>query len=405
MPRDLKQPTAEGRPLRVMFIITSMPVGGAEMLLVNLVRRMDRRRFLPSVCCLKSPGPLGEVLAKEIPLYHDLIRHKYDVGVLGRLTALLETNRIDAVVTVGAGDKMFWGRLAAWCAGVPVILSALHSTGWPDSIGRLNRLLTPLTTAFIAVADEHGRYLIEREKLPSSKVCAIPNGVDLDRFSQPVDRTAIRAKLGISADAPLAGIVAALRPEKNHEMLLHAAARVRRELPDAELLVVGDGPERARLEKLTHELGLAGAVHYVGTRSDVPELLGAIDIFLLSSKIEANPVSILEAMAAGKPVIAPRVGSIPEVVADGETGYLFDAGDVAALATQWLDLAHSPERAAVMGAAGRHRVECDWSLELMVEGYESLISELYDARKLGLPPSAKRPTEAQQPPQPIEVGV
>ena len=141
-------PLADRGPLRVMFLITSMPVGGAETLLVNLIRRLDRERFAPELACLKQLGPLGEELAGEIPAHHGLLNRKYDLRILPRLTKLLARRKIDAVVTVGAGDKMFWGRLAAWRAGAPVVLSALHSTGWPDGIGRLNRLLTPITDGF-----------------------------------------------------------------------------------------------------------------------------------------------------------------------------------------------------------------------------------------------------------------
>jgi glycosyltransferase involved in cell wall biosynthesis len=167
-----------------MFVITSMPVGGAETLLVNLVRRMDHDRFLPEICCLKAPGPLGEELAKEIPVHSHLLGCKYDVRVLRRLKELFAARRIDAVITVGAGDKMFWGRLAARWAGVPVILSAIHSTGWPDQINWLNRRLTRLTDAFIAVAQPHGEHLVEKEGFPRAKVRVIPNGVDVERFAR-----------------------------------------------------------------------------------------------------------------------------------------------------------------------------------------------------------------------------
>jgi len=147
-----------------------------------MVRRMDRDRVEPLLGCMKEKGVLGEVLAKEIPVFDHLINHKFDVGVLGRLARLFQEERIDAVITVGAGDKMFWGRLAARRAGVPVILSALHSTGWPDGVGRLNRMLTGITDGFIAVAKDHARYQIEQERFPESKVFMIPNGIDTDRF-------------------------------------------------------------------------------------------------------------------------------------------------------------------------------------------------------------------------------
>ena len=175
-------------PLRVMFVITSMPVGGAESLLVELIRRLDRSRFLPELCCLKDLGPLGETLALEVPAHHGLLARKTDVSVLWRLAELMRRRRIDAVVTVGAGDKMFWGRLAARMAGVPVIASALHSTGWPDRVQFANRLLAPITDAFIAVAEPHGRYLAAHEGCTASKIRVIPNGVDAEALPAAASR-------------------------------------------------------------------------------------------------------------------------------------------------------------------------------------------------------------------------
>ena len=223
-----RKPLADLRdrgPLRVMFVITSMPVGGAETLLVELIRRLDRSRFLPELCCLKNLGPLGETLAGEVPVHHGLLAAKRDAGVLWRLAGLMRRRRIDAVVTVGAGDKMFWGRLAARLAGVPVIASALHSTGWPDRVQFANRLLAPITDAFIAVAEPHGRYLAAHEGCTASKICVIPNGVDVERFRPRPPNEALRQEFALAADAPVVGIVAALRPEKNHALFLRAAQR------------------------------------------------------------------------------------------------------------------------------------------------------------------------------------
>ncbi len=367
-------------PLRVMFVITSMPVGGAETLLVNLVRRMDRARFLPELCCLKSFGPLGEILKNEIPAFQNLLGSKYDIRVWGRLAHLFDRRRVDAVVTVGAGDKMFWGRLAAWSAEVPVVLSALHSTGWPDTIGRLNRMLTPLTDGFVGVATAHGRHLVEQEKFPAAKVRVIPNGVDIERFAPVKDRAGMREQLKLPPTAPIVGIVAALRPEKNHELFLRTAAAVRGQLADAQFLIIGDGPERAKLERLSSELGLADAAHFLGNRADVPQLVSILDAFVLTSRMEANPVSILEAMACGVPVVAPNVGSIGESVANGETGYLVDAGDLAQFTERTAQLLSEPELAARLGKAGRLHVVQNWSLERMVDGYQDLIEAIYSSK-------------------------
>ena len=366
---------APGDPLRVMFVHTFMPVGGAETLLVNLIRRLDRVRFAPEICCLKRPGPLGEVMAREVPVFSHLLAHKYDLRVLPRLTRLLARRRIDAVVTVGAGDRMFWGRLAARLAGVPVILTALHSTGWPDVVGRLNRLLTPITDGFIAVAGEHARYLREVERFPAHKVFVIPNGVDTDRFRPRPPDEGLRRQLRLPPGAPVVGIIAALRPEKDHELFLRVAQRVCGAVNQAQFLIVGDGDLRPRLEAASAELGLEGAVHFLGSRADIPELLSLIDVAVLTSKMEASPVTILEAMACGKPFVAPRVGSIPETVVDGQTGYL--AGDEVGLAGHITRLLTDTDLRRVFGENARRRVEQHLSLERMVEGYEQLIARLH----------------------------
>ncbi len=367
--------------MKVMFVITCMPVGGAETLLVTLVRGMDRARFEPELCCLKYLGPLGETLAAEIPAFTGLLAHKYDFAVLGRLTRLMRRRRIEAVVTVGTGgDKMFWGRLAGWLAGVPVICSALHSTGLPDHVEWPNRLLTPITDAFIAVARSHGQYLIDREGCPARKVRVVPNGVDTERFRPRAADPVLRRELGIPPGAPVAGIVAALRPEKNHRLFLLAAQRTLEQRPEAHFLIVGDGPERGAIEALRRELGLDGVVHLAGTRRDIPALLALMDAFVLTSHMEANPVSILEALACERPVVATAVGSVPETVIDGKTGCLVKPGDAQAIADRLGELFRDREKAAGLGRAGRRTVVEHWSLKRMVAGYENLLEEIHQAK-------------------------
>lgn len=367
--------------LRILFVTTSMPVGGAETLLVNLVRGLDTNRFAPEISCLKEPGPLGELLSSDFPVHSNLLSSKYDLRILPRLCQLLRKRKIDALVTVGAGDKMFWGRLAARFAGVPVVVSALHSTGWPDSIGRLNRWLTPWTDAFIGVADAHAEHLIAREGFPRNKVHTIFNGVDTSLFA-PGDGTAKRHELGLPTDAPVVGILAALRPEKNHELFLNGAKQIQRQLPTTHFLVVGDGPQRKKLEEQANELGIAAVTHFVGSRSDVPELLQTLDLLTLTSHNEASPVSILEALSSGVPVVAAEVGSVPETVLPGVTGQLFPAGDLDCFVSHTVELLRNPALGSEMGIAGRSRVIEQWSLEAMVHGYESLIEHLHASKSV-----------------------
>ncbi len=373
----LQKPKLNGdRPLRVMFVMTSMPVGGAETLLVNLVRGLDNCRFAPEIVCLKEPGPLGGELASEMPIHSHLLAGKYDLRVLPRLCRLLRSRKIDALVTVGAGDKMFWGRLAARLTGVPVVISALHSTGWPDSIGRLNRLLTPWTDAFIGVADAHAEHLIEREGFPRDKVHTIYNGVDTTRFA-PGDGSAKRRELGLPEEALTVGILAALRPEKNHELFLAGAEQIHRQLPATHFIVVGDGPLRTQLEKQAHQLGIAQVTHFLGSRSDVPELLQTLDVLALTSHNEASPVSILEALSSEVPLVAPEVGSVPETVLPNITGRLFSAGDRSGFVLSTVELLSNPTLRAEMGSEGRRRVVEQWSLGAMVSSYEALLERLY----------------------------
>ncbi len=375
--------TSGARPIRASFLITSMPIGGAETLLVNLLKGMNTERIVPEILCLKEPGPLGERIQREIPLRHGFLWSKYDISVLWKLAKHFQRHRTDAIVTVGAGDKMFWGRLAGKLAGVPVITSAIHSTGWPDGIGRCNRWLTPITDSIIAVAKSHAEFLVEHERFPREKVVVIPNGVDTKRF-QPTTygRERIRRELNIPMSSDVVGIVAALRPEKNHALFVEVAAQLCRTRAETHFIVVGDGPCRPAIEAQIAELGLGNRFHLLGSRHDTQDILSAMDVFALTSHNEASPVSILEALATEVPVVATDVGSIHETVEIGRTGYLVKAGDAVGMAGRIAKLLDDPSAAEKIGVQGRQMVIQRASLESMVLAYEELLCGLYD-RKTG----------------------
>ena len=358
-----------------------MYVGGAETLLQNLIERLDRSIINPHLVCMKESGPLGEELAKRHPVFSDLTSGKYDVRVLPRLVKLFRHHSADAIVTVGAGDKMFWGRIAAKLAGVRVITSAIHSTGWPDGINSANRGLSGITDAFIAVAAAHQDYLRTKVHLAAEKIVMIPNGIDTERFV-PDDqaRTRIAAELGFAADSPMVGIVAALRPEKDHLLFLKVAKQVLQARPDTKFIIVGEGQERAAIEQQIATDDLSASIRLLGNRNDSQQILPALNAFILTSKNEAKPVSILEALSCEVPVVAPAVGSISESVIDNRTGFLVPTRKVCDFADRLLDLIENPEAAKLMGRAGRQLVCQTGSLAAMVHGYERLLSETY-ARK------------------------
>ncbi len=390
-------PTEQPRKLRLKFVITSMPVGGAEVLLLNLIRHLDKTAFSAEVICLKEPGVLGMELAHEIPVYGKLLASKWDLSIAFRLASLFRKSPTDAVITVGAGDKMFWGRLAAKLAGVPVICSALHSTGWPDGVGRLNRMLTKITDAFIACAQQHAEYLAFNEGFPASRVFKIPNGVDTNRFRpNHTQRGWLREQLGVPLDAKLVGIVAALRPEKNHAQFVEAGRQLLREHPTTHFVIVGDGPMRSEIADLVSTHGLSTHFHLLGNRRDTERIYAALDVFCLTSKNEANPVSILEALSSGVPVVAPDVGSISEAVQPGRTGFLSKPLSFESTADGLAQLLGNPQSAHSMGFAGRQLVRDIASLEVMVGGYEHLVESLYNAKAAAAgKPAWERPAESE----------
>lgn len=276
---------------------------------------------------------------------------------------------------------MFWGRLAAKLARVPVICSALHSTGWPDGVGRLNRWLTPLTDGFIAVAQPHAEYLAQHERFPAERVFTIPNGVDINRFRpNHAQRAWLRSELGIADDAQVVGIVAALRPEKNHAQFIKAAREVLRHYPNTHFVIVGEGSERQSIEANLADCRHRSRFHLLGNRSDTERILAGLDLFCLTSRNEANPVSILEALSCCVPVIAPNVGSISETVIDGKTGILTKPLRWEETANAMTSVLQDPLRAARLGRAGRVLVRDYWSLQSMVQGYETLIADIYNVK-------------------------
>ena len=210
----------------------------------------------------------------------------------------------------------------------------------------------------------------------------IPNGIDTGRFKSSTSaREQWRSDVGIPADSPALGIVAALRPEKNHELFLECAARTLEKVPNSHFVIAGDGPRRADLESLTAEKSITDNVHFLGSVSDIPGVLSMLDVFALTSHNEASPVSILEALSCNRPVVATDVGSIKESVIQGTTGYLCEAGNADAITERWIELLSDSELRETMGRKGRAHVVDNSSLDSMTDGYTDLVELLYRQKK------------------------
>lgn len=365
-------------PLRVMYVVPDLVVGGAERHVTTLLPALDRERFSPSVICIGQRGALFEPLeAGGVPARALHRRKRHLLGALLDLVREMRRTRPDIVITRGYNAEML-GRIAAVLTRVPRSIVWVHNSGGLAPRTRVRRLadrmLNPLTSAYYGVAQAQRPYLTGELGYPASKVRIVRNGVDTSRSVPPAD-PATAAGLGIDPGDPVIGILAALRPEKDHATLLRAARLVLDELPATRFLIVGDGTLRPELQRLAGELDIADRVIFTGSRGDVGELLALMDVFTLTSYSECFPMAVLEAMAAGRPTVCTAVGGVPELVADGVTGHLVPPRDPRALARRLLALLGDRERAREMGRAAKTRVEAQFSFERFVHEAGTALEE------------------------------
>jgi glycosyltransferase involved in cell wall biosynthesis len=354
--------------------------GGAELQLLSLAERLDRRRFEPVVIRAASPTEppyfaerLRKLDIESHPAPSPLgLRH---VDTLLRFARMLRRWKID----VFHAHKTYppacrFGLLTAVLARCEVVISTdqLRSPGIPPRRQRhLLRLLGARMDGHIAVSTSLKRYLVQHLKFRLDKVRVIPNWVDPDLFAG-VDRAYVRKELALSEDAMVIGCVARFHQQKGHPYLVTAIAELIRRHPSIRVLLIGAGITQAAVEAQVRRLQLAPYFHFLGQRDDVSALLAAIDIFVLPSQYEGLPVSVLEAMVSGKPVVATAVDGTVEAVDDGRTGLLVPPGDVAALIEALEFLIRRPDVRASMGAAGRHRVLQNFAAGPLVRQTEAM---------------------------------
>ncbi|MGH4012314.1 MAG: glycosyltransferase [Pseudonocardiaceae bacterium] len=385
--RTAGRPPESAQPIRLSIVLDLTYVGGAEMLLLNLCRHLDRSLVQPRLICLREAGPLAaEFQAAGVPIEVLDRTGAYDLRTLPRLVRLLRRNRTDAIlVTHHHRAALTLGRLAARMACVPANVVAAHDM----DLTRVGRRCLPrhvvetlfLSHALVLLAPSQGRYLREEEgvgRYPWRRVreVVIPNGIVVTPAPTSQDRVRARARLGLSTDDVVLGIVARLSPQKAHHVLLRAVASLVPDRPRLRLVVVGGGEEEHALRSLAAELGIADRVLFTGIRRDVPELLAAFDVACLSSVHEGVPLTVLESMAAGLPVVATDCGALPDLVTDGEDGFLVPVGDITMLAGRLAELCDGPERRAAMGARARARAEREFSIEHTAIGFQQLLCGL-----------------------------
>lgn len=372
------------RPV-VCQLVHGLPIGGTEVLVDRLIRRLsDRYRFV--VACLDDVGELGQRLIDDGYELHQLGRRPgFDWGCVRRLAGRV---RDAGAQLVHAHQYTPYAYITAarLLGGRPPVLFTEHGRFHPDvsSAKRrmFNRLLTSRHDRLVAVGGAVKRALVEKEGLPAERIEVVYNGVASQPASISAERRAeIRREFGAAEGDFVVLQVARLDPIKDHSTALKALAEAVGQEPCIRLALVGDGPERLAIERQLADLRLQPSVAMLGQRSDVAELLAAADAFLLTSVSEGVPVTIIEAMAAGLPVISTRVGGVPEVIDDGDSGLLASAGDATALGAAMVRLARDANLRARLAARGRERVALRFSEEPMMQRYDDLYAELTKARR------------------------
>lgn len=305
-----------------------------------------------------------------------------DFAALLRLIGIFRRYRPHVVHTHMAKAGLL-GRLAARIARVPVIVHTFHGNvlrGYFDPLRSraflaLERSLARISTRIVAISPRQREEIRHLGIGDGGKLVDIPLGLDLAPFLDPL-QGALRRELGIERTAPLVGLVARLVPIKGVDIFLEAAARVARRRPDARFVIAGDGELRAWLEGYAGRLGLSDRLKFLGWRADLPSVYADLDVLVLSSRNEGTPVSVIEALAARRAVVATAVGGVPDVLGDSECGLLVRAEDADAVADAVVGLLDEPERRRALGEAGRLRVYPEYDVETLLARIDALYAEL-----------------------------
>lgn len=382
---------SESAPIRVVRIIARLNIGGPAIHSTLLHERLNPARFASTLVTGTEDAGEGNYLelhgrTANVEIIPDLgreIRPLRDLQTLSRLVSLMRRIKPHVVHTHTAKAGAV-GRAAAILAGVPAIVHTYHghvlrgyfSPAKTAVYRGIEQSLAWRTDRLLAVTTRVRDELIALGVGKASQYRAVPLGFDLaPLLAAERRRGELRAELGMGA-APLIGIVARLVPIKAHEVFLAAAAAVRQQVPAARFLIVGDGELRQTLEQQTAALGLTDAVRFLGWRADIDRLYGDIDVVALTSRNEGSPVALIEAMAAGVPVVSTEVGGVADVVEHGVSGLLAPMDDAAGIARHILTLLSDPDLRRTMGQHGRVKVAATYDAGRLVSDIETLYEDL-----------------------------
>jgi glycosyltransferase involved in cell wall biosynthesis len=381
-----------GRRLKVLQLTDRVGThGGAEHLTMQIAERLDPARFESMVCATRFSAAerekdtvedAAETLQRAGVRFLGLDRRtRAHAWAWWPLARLLRRERVDVIHAHKFGSNV-WGVVFGRLCGVPVVVT--HEHGWSFE-GRAKtimdrELIARGSNAFIAVSREDRRRMIELQKISPETAIFVANGIPA--LPPPSGRD-VRAELGIGTEDPVVTTVGFLRQPKAMDVLIEAAARIAPRFPTLRVLIVGEGADRPVYEALIERLGVHDTVKLLGLRSDVPDLLAASDVAVLSTNSEGSPLSVMEYMDAALPVVATRVGGIPDLIDDGVQGLLVEPQDAAGLGDAIARVLDDPEEARRMGERGRERRRREFDIDVMVANLQDLYLELFARTRRG----------------------
>ncbi len=364
--------------MKITYLLPELKWGGAEKHVIYLAAGLRQRGHEAQIVCLFREGPLaGEAREKEIPLTCLHLPYQWNAGVFFQIHRWLRSHPTDLLHTYLFGFHLF-GGLPARLLKIPAILSSRREISqwqkgrhrWLENLGNL------FTDRIVCCSKAVAEWTLAKERVRPDKVVTIHNGVDLGRFRPLKDHSHTRQSLGIPAQAPVIGTVANLSREKGYPTLLEAAEQILKKVPEAWFLFVGFGPLERDIREKAARIPGHDRIIFAGARTNVPDLIATMNLFVLASEIEGFPNVLLEALAMAKPVVATHVGGVPELIESGRNGLLVPPRDGLALAEAVLALLKDPERARQLASRGETRIHKHFTLDRMTNQYESLYLSL-----------------------------
>lgn len=363
--------------LNILHLIETSEPGGAETVLAYIADNLDKDRYRSIVCVLEH-GWLTDHL-DNLGIPHVMIENRwsYDPVFLFKLLRLIRREKIDLIHSHEFMMTVY-GSVAARIARIPHVGTIHGKVYYPNKQRRVQmlRMAAKLCSRLIAVSDDLNNFLTTLLNVRSGKIETLYNGIDLEKYRSASSREKSRERLGLHDKSIVLGTVGSLFEVKGLPYLLEATVILKDKYPHLSLLIAGEGNREDSLKTLADQLNLGDTVRFLGFRDDIPDILQAVDIYVCSSISEGLSLSILEAMALSKPIVATNVGGNPELIVDGDNGFLVPAKDSARLAGAIADLIDSPEKELQFGTRSRDIVEKRFSLLRMVHDYEKLYEQV-----------------------------